>query len=179
MAMLMEYMQMFRRLNVNRRQGEAAPHKAVMMLAVMEEVCRGNIGRVVPICDSMEQAFIREWKRYVGHHPLFNPIFATPFFHLDYEPFWHLIKSPEYEEHKEYSSMGALRRSFLGASIDLALYEYMLDPNSALMLKRVLIEKYLPSSRTFLSIAAEDEIPYGFRSSSDASALDLLSTLAV
>lgn len=159
---LQYYINCFGRMNCNKRKGETAPHKAVLLLAVMEEVRRGYITNgFIPLNDSMVDAFKREWRKYVGESFLFNPVFETPFFHLDNEPFWDLMKREPFHAQREYS-LSRLRENFYGAKIPDELCEYMADDAFRLKLKQALLDKYLPDcehSHT-ISIAAESSPSY-------------------
>lgn len=156
---LQYYIACFGRMNCNKRHGETAPHKAVMLLTVIEEVKRGHITNgFIPLNDRMVEAFKREWKQYVGETELFNPVFETPFFHLSNEPFWELMRREPFSFRPEYS-LSRLRENFYGAKIPDELCEFMQNETSRRQLKRVLLEKYLPkSNRTeeiLITIAAE------------------------
>lgn len=160
---LQYYISCFGRMNCNKRKGETAPHKAVLLLAVIEEVRLGHITNgFVPLNDQMVAAFKREWRRYVGESELFNPVFETPFFHLDYEPFWELMKREPFKVMREYS-LPRLRENFFGAKIPDELCDYMADDASCRLLKKALIEKYLPhiDSINAQNIAAETSTSYG------------------
>ena len=149
-------------MNCNKYRGQVAPHKAMMLIAVMEEVANGHITNgFVPLNDTMVRAFESAWKRYVGSSSVFNPVFATPFFHLGNEPFWELMKSNHYIVKKEYS-LGALRESFFGAKLPDDLFGYMEDKYSRQLLKRVLLEKYIPNNQEIESsmMVAESEHEY-------------------
>lgn len=156
------YIACFSRLNCNKRKGETAPHKAVLLLAVIEEVRLGHITNgFVPINERMVNAFKREWRRYVGDSVLFNPVFETPFFHLDYEPFWELMKRKPFTKQREYS-LPRLCENFYGAKIPKELCDYMADDTSRKVLKCTLLEKYFPNyfENRDNSIAAETSQSY-------------------
>ena len=160
---LQYYLSCFDRMNCNKRKGETAPHKAVLLLTVIEEVRLGHITNgFVPLNDQMVAAFKREWRKYVGESPLFNPVFETPFFHLEYEPFWELMKREHLKEMREYS-LTRLRENFFSAKIPDDLCDYMTNDVSRRLLKKALIEKYLPhfDISNILNIAAETSTSYG------------------
>ena len=92
----------------------------------------------------MIKAFESAWRKYVGKSSVFNPVFATPFFHLSNEPFWKLMKSDCFVEKKEYS-LGALRKSFYGAKLPDDLCQYMVELASRQRLKRALLDAYIPN----------------------------------
>lgn len=139
---LQVYVSQFRSMNCNKNKGKIAPHKGIMLLAVMECIANGSITNgFVPHNEMMVRNFERLWGQYVGHSLYFNPMFATPFFHLGSEPFWKLMKSDEYELHKEYSFV-ALRKCFYGAKIEDDLWEYMMNVTSRKLLVRAILEKF-------------------------------------
>ena len=170
MNSLQYYKSCFASMNCNKYRGQVAPHKAMMLIAVMEEVANGHITNgFVPLNDTMVRAFESAWKRYVGSSSVFNPVFATPFFHLGNEPFWELMKSNHYVVKKEYS-LGALRESFFGAKLPDDLFGYMEDAASRQLLKRVLLEKYVPNwtDNECSQLVAENEAEYNTKSSDNS-----------
>ena len=149
-------------MNCNKYRGQVAPHKAMMLIAVMEETANGHITNgFVPHNDRMVKAFEYAWRRYVGASSVFNPAFATPFFHLSNEPFWKLMKSDCYVEKKEYS-LGALRESFFGAKLPDDLCQYMAEPANRQRLMRALLDKFVPNwnDNEDTWMVAESEIEY-------------------
>lgn len=149
-------------MNCNKYRGQVAPHKAMMLIAVMEETANGHITNgFVPHNDRMVKAFEYAWRRYVDASSVFNPAFATPFFHLSNEPFWKLMKSDCYVEKKEYS-LGALRESFFGAKLPDDLCQYMAEPASRQRLMRALLDKFVPNwdDNEDTWMVAESEIEY-------------------
>ena len=99
---LQYYISCFTSMNCNKYRGQVAPHKAMMLIAVMDEIANGHLTNgFVPHNDRMVKAFEFAWQRYVGKSSVFNPVFSTPFFHLSNEPFWKLMKSDCYIERKE------------------------------------------------------------------------------
>ena len=145
MKTLQYYISCFTSMNCNKYRGQVAPHKAMMLIAVMDEIANGHLTNgFVPHNDKMVKAFEFAWQRYVGKSRVFNPVFATPFFHLGNEPFWKLMKSDCYAEKKEYS-LGALRESFYGAKLSDDLFQYMEKPASRQRLMRALLDKYIPN----------------------------------
>ena len=138
------YLQEFQRLNVNRRNGEAAPHKAILLLSVIELAERGVIDiPFVALTDSLESAFRRNWQRYVSVCSSFICNLNYPFYHLCSSSFWNLVKLPTYEERKEYS-MKTLKWSFAGAAIPIDLFELLQTQEFRDEARKVLIAAYLP-----------------------------------
>ena len=140
------YLQCFAKLNCNKQRGLVAPHKAVLLIAVMEDVAHGLITNgFVPVNDRMVDSFNRVWERLVGESSVFNPVFSTPFYHLSSEPFWKLMRTDEYRQQREYS-LPRLRESFYGAKLPDDLMGYMEDDGCRRLLTKVLLERYIPNS---------------------------------
>ena len=72
--------------------GVKAPHKPLLLLSIIDLVERGVINsNHIKLDDELERVFTANWTRYVGSYVLFQPKIATPFWHLQNEPFWKLI----------------------------------------------------------------------------------------
>lgn len=69
--------------------GRKAPHKAILLLAIMDLVENGSIKtpRIV-LTKELEKTFETEWKRYIGTPLVFKCKVATPFWHMQNEPFY-------------------------------------------------------------------------------------------
>ena len=68
--------------------GRKAPHKAVLLLAIMDLVETGII--VMPqfvLSEQLEETFKKEWYRYIGSPLIFKCKVSTPFWHMQNEPF--------------------------------------------------------------------------------------------
>lgn len=85
------YVDHFTSLKTARVAGKKAPHKAVLLLAIMELVEKGIITSPrIELTEKLEDSFGRVWKRYVGYSLIFQPKVATPFWHMQNEPFYRL-----------------------------------------------------------------------------------------
>ena len=90
------------------------------------------------------------WNKIMAHDRTSNPV--LPFFHLHREGFWHLVPVPGKEQvladMPQIRSVGPLRQLVLGATLDVALFEILLDEEARDELRRVLIETYFaPEAR--------------------------------
>ena len=75
-----EYIRLLSSLNTAKIAGKNAPHKAVLLLAIMDLVDAGSIDSPkIVLTEKLEAAFTRVWKRYIGSSPIFTPKVATPF----------------------------------------------------------------------------------------------------
>ena len=78
-----DYLHYFSNLRTAKKLGLPAPHKAVLLLSVMELVEAGVItGNRIELSERLEKTFQKLWKRYVGTSVVFQAKVATPFWHL-------------------------------------------------------------------------------------------------
>lgn len=132
-------------LPVNKKDNLVAPHKAVLLLTILELIKSGEIDRpFIPLTKSLEKAFKATWNLYVKSSGSFKCALNYPFYHLSSSPFWTLVKLPSFECRKEYS-LSALKKSFAGAVIDEDLFKLMKDDASRSVIENILIKTYLSS----------------------------------
>lgn len=149
MTPLSQYKAMLTQMPVNKTGRRAAPHKAVLLLAVIDLIERDIIcSPFVPLSEELIHAFNDVWKRHVPQSTPWTRKFSYPFFHMQSSPFWRLVKSRNYEGQKEYTSNRALRRDFSGAEIDGDLFGYLCDRQAREELKRLLAAAYLDTPST-------------------------------
>lgn len=85
------FLEIARNLNRNKYRGCYAPHKAVMIMAVMELVKSGHITSNVILLDKeLKEMFKKIWHRVVPTGSLFKCEYRNPFTYMDSEPFWDL-----------------------------------------------------------------------------------------
>lgn len=136
-------------MSVHKRKSKTAPHKAILLLTIMDMIETGEISApFIPITDGLLENFIRIWNTCVPPHCGFHPKMAYPFFHLSSSPFWELVKTSAYKGQNEYSSMKALERDFSGAIIDVGLFRMMKDPVGREELRVLLKSTYLNDSNS-------------------------------
>ena len=121
-----------------------APHKAILLLAVIDLIERGIITTpCIPLSEELQRNFKRMWKAYVPITSPFSCNFSYPFFHLSSSPFWILIKASTYIGQKDYSSVKPLKRDYVGTVIDTELFKYLSNPEQRDVLRELLIANYL------------------------------------
>lgn len=137
------YEQLFAHLNVNKMGGQMAPHKPVLLLAIMDLVeCEMIKLPQIELREALIAAFKWNWVRHVQKDIRFKPVIGTPFFHMSGEPFWRLIpKDPSYAPNT--TNITTLRKHYEYAEIDSELFVLMLDADARQQLRKVLIETYL------------------------------------
>ena len=140
-----QYITYFSSLNTARIAGKNAPHKAVLLLAIIELVEAGVINSPrIELTERLEETFGKIWKRYIGSSLVFQPKVATPFWHMQTEPFYRL-----YMNNGQLISGGTGRYSIKWlrgntyAMIDEQLLRLMQGENSRAELRVALISTYL------------------------------------
>lgn len=144
------YKEQFVNLNTARKQGRQAPHKAILLLSVMELIENGRIrSNRIELTEILENTFLNLWKRYVGNSVIFQPRIATPFWHLQHEPFWslHLNDGKDLNTITSPYSVNRLREHTY-AIIDQELFDLMRNEDFRASLRVILIGTYLQAQHS-------------------------------
>ena len=139
------YKYYFSSLNTAKRAGKNAPHKAILLLAIMELIENGKItSENFTLSEDLEKAFSRIWNKYIGFSILFQPKVATPFWHMQNEPFYNLYIRNEQAKaiNANPYSVKKLRENVI-ARIDAELFQQIQEETSRNELRDLLIKEYL------------------------------------
>lgn len=125
----------------------------------MNLVERGSICNAeIELTDDLVDEFKKVWEEKLPISCPFTCDISKPFFHMQHEPFWHLLEREEEhnmvaEELGLYSSetksmakaytVNAMREKFQCAIIDRDLHDIMQSRDECKQLKELLIAKYL------------------------------------
>lgn len=148
MGKLDTYIQYFSNLHTNKMKGEKAPHKAILLLSVIDLIVSYKIPtNHIEYTELLEERFYFNWKKYVSETTVFkNPKVGTPYWHMHYEPFWKLVPFiggeatiANLQKSNPYSS-GIIRRNIRYAVIDRELFELLQDKSARELLTDVLIK---------------------------------------
>lgn len=171
MKTLQRYIKAFSSLHTNVHKGHKAPHKAVLLLAIMELIEQGEIvSPRIKLSDQLNDMFHTIWRRYIGSSAIFTPDIGKPFFHMQHESFWKLVDKTEdaneirvvaepcpfvsTTKKKQVLSgsyaLNSLRESFAYAEIDLSLFERLQQADHRAVLRTLLIDRYLSNQPTTL-----------------------------
>lgn len=153
------YLYHFTHLHTAKLKGKHAPHKAVLLLAVMSLIERGSISTPeIELTDELVDEFKKIWIEKLPISCPFSCDISKPYFHMQHEPFWHLIERDEEhnmvaEELGLYASVtksmakaytvNAMREKFQCAYIDMRLFNIMQSKDESKQLEDLLIAKYL------------------------------------
>ena len=137
------YTYLFEHLAVNKMRGQEAPHKPLLLLAIMDLVeCEVIMLPQIELGEALIAAFKWNWVHLAPKNTHFKPAIGTPFYHMSSEPFWRLVpKDPSYAPNT--TNITTLREHYDYAEIDSELFVLMLDADSRQRLRKVLIETYL------------------------------------
>lgn len=165
---LRHYIEAFSHLHTATVKGYRAPHKAVLLLAIIDLVEEHEIAcPAIELSDQLINRFNKVWARYLGRSAVFMPDITKPFFHMQYECFWRLVEHDEVavsivadrkryvEGYKQIKSLpqgsysvNAMRRAFAYAEIDNQLLLLLQDADARAMLRVILINNYLTNQPT-------------------------------
>ncbi len=122
-----------------------APHKPLLLLAVLDLFAQGSIERnQIELGPALGELFTSYWGRVMPPDQRGN--LALPFFHLKSEGFWHLIPLPGKGEvlagSSQIRSVNRLRETVSGARLEDELYTLLRDETPRHLLRTVLIDTY-------------------------------------
>jgi putative restriction endonuclease len=142
---LQYYLRKIETLRIGRAHSAPAPHKPLLLLAVLDLIDSGeiNINRIEP-SPRLVEAFLSYWKHIgAGHARVF-----LPFYHLKTSGFWHLHprvnKEAVLNSARAFNTMSQLATIVAHASLDDQLFALLLNPESREYVRRTIIDTYLP-----------------------------------
>ena len=140
---LEKYVQKMKRLRVDRAHG-VAPHKPLLLLAVIELIERGQIQEnKIYLSPDLAETFMRYWSQVTDR----KPNIALPFFHLKSDGFWHLHPNAGYEKVLDVAdritAISRLREVIAYVSLDDDLFVLLTDASNREIIRQTLIYVYL------------------------------------
>jgi putative restriction endonuclease len=140
------YSQRLQRLRVDRAHGQA-PHKPILLLAVMEQIERHLITHNhIDLSPQLTDTFLKYWS-YLGsaNH---RPDISRPYFHMKSGKFWHLVPRPGFETvlaaKVKLKTLGEVREAIAYAYVDEDLFDFWQIPKSRESLRAVLVARWFP-----------------------------------
>jgi len=146
----MDYIEAFRSLKTNNKYSRKSPHKAVLLLTVLEMFEKNIIqANEIKYDDQLKRVFLEVWNRVLPNETLFFPEAFFPFWYLQSEEFWHIVPNRGKEDiltllkdNNAKPSESKLTECVKYAELDEDLYFLMTIPSGRSSLKRVLLENY-------------------------------------
>ena len=159
----MDYIEAFKNLRTNNKYGRKSPHKAILMLTVIE-LYEQNVltDNEIFYNEMLKSMFLKVWNRVLPKEPLFHPDAYLPFWYLQSDSFWHIVPKRGKEDILSLMrdtnikpSETKLNDSVKCAELDEDLYFLMTIASGRSSLKRVLLETYTSLSENQISKLAE------------------------
>lgn len=145
MSTIEKYLHNFVSLNTATIAGKKAPHKAVLLLAIMDLIADGTIAtNHIVLSDELVLRFGQIWEQYIQADAPFQQKVVTPYWHLKSEPFYHLYftdRTPVTDIDNPYSV--SKLRELVYASLDEDLFGLIKTESSREELSVILIINYL------------------------------------
>lgn len=165
---LRHYIQAFSHLHTAKVKGHKAPHKAVLLLTIIDLLEDDIISSPrIELSNELVDRFNKVWHRYIGTSAVFIPDITKPYFHMQHESFWRLVghdeleismvaeDCPWVERNKTVKdlpqgsySIKAMRNAFAYAEIDKMLFQLLQNADARAMLRVILINEYLTNQPT-------------------------------
>ncbi len=146
---LLFYSDKFQHLQVNKQQGQTAPHKAILLISILELVAEGLIrSSKIYLTSILENRFEENWIKLVGSKSVFNPIVGTPFFHLHSEGFWKLVPHEGGDDtlqmmrEKRLTTTSGVKKRIHYALLDEDLFQLMLNTTHNAHLHQLLMNYF-------------------------------------
>lgn len=155
----------FSALHCNRQKGLVAPHKALMLMTVLDCIEDGSLTRncIVPSKPFVDR-FVDYWDLYVPKESAFKPSWENPFWHLQYDGFW-TIKCLSGDAVLQLVEKAPRRSEIedlgLYAVLEEGLWDLLQNGVARDALRGVLISTYL--CQDLIDMAAEGEARYGVK----------------
>lgn len=159
----MDYIETFKNLRTNNKYGRKSPHKAILMLTVIE-LYEKNIltDNEIFYDEKLKSMFLKVWNRVLPKEPLFHPDAYLPFWYLQSDSFWHIVPNSGKEEILSLMrdtnikpSEAKLKDYVRCAELDEDLYFLMTISSGRSSLKRALLETYTKLSEEQIDRMAE------------------------
>lgn len=142
MSVYDKYLRQFKHLHVNKRGVFIAPHKPILLIAVMDYFADNPNINLIPPSARLNELFLGNWHLSVPNNTPYKPTLVTPFIHMDYEPFWHLKYKETFCQLEPITSLTKLRNNCIGATLDDELYALLQDDNVRDSYRNQLIKHY-------------------------------------
>ncbi len=161
----MDYIEAVKNLKTNNKWGRKSPHKAVLMLTVIELYEKNVLmDNEIRYDETLKSTFLNVWNRVLPDEPLFHPEAYLPFWYLQSDNFWHIVPIRGKEDILSLMrdtnikpSEAKLIDSVKYAELDEDLYFLMTLPSGRSSLKRALLETYTTLSNRQIERLAESK----------------------
>lgn len=141
-----------RNLSVKVTRGVTAPHKAIMLISIIDLIKENKItsNAILPN-ETIAGTFKKNWNRFADNKrefSIFKCSIWTPYWHMKNEPFWHFqtfdskFNVDSIVPAGQTASIGAIRKHIRYAYLDSNLWELLQDQESREKIRQILIDTY-------------------------------------
>ena len=164
----MDYIGLFGNLSTNNRYSRKSPHKAMLLLTVIEMYEKGLLSdNVIRYDEELKKQFVRVWSKFLNDETEFQPSAYLPYWYMQSESFWHIVPKRGKEDiislfrdsHVKPSE-SKLYDCVDYAELDDDLYFLMTIPSGRSSLKRVLLESYTNMSEHEIDLLSRSDGSY-------------------
>ena len=161
----MDYIEAVKNLKTNNKWGRKSPHKAILLLAVIE-LYEKNIlmDNEIRYDETLKSTFLKMWNIVLPNESLFHPDVYLPFWYLQSDNFWHIVPYRGKEDILTLMrdtnikpSEAKIVDSVKYVELDEDLYFLMTLPSGRSTLKRALLETYTTLSNKQIERLAESK----------------------
>ena len=146
----MNYLETFKNLKTNSKYSRKSPHKAILLLTVIELYETNVLSENKILYDDMlKNTFRKVWESTLRGESLFQPEAYLPFWYMQNEDFWHVVPNRGKEDilfllkdNHVKPSETKLKDCVKYAELDEDLFFLMTIPSGRSSLKRTLLETY-------------------------------------
>lgn len=154
------YCSLFEKLRRDFKNG-GAPHKPILLISLIQSIQQNFYqSNQITIIPELVGLFKSNWSTLVKTNH--TCLFTLPFYHMSTEPFWELIPSPGCEIWvKSKSSMRSFKNlttAIKHASIDIKLFNLLINKEYSNVLLYFLLDKYFPKTKTKFSNSGSNYI---------------------
>ena len=159
----MDYVEAFQNLKTNNKYNRKSPHKAVLLLTIIDmfESCELT-DNVIKYDDVLKSAFLKMWNMLLPYEATFYAEAYLPFWYMQSEGFWHIVPLRGKEDildalrdNHVKPSESKIRDCVNYAELDEDLYFLMTLKSGRSSLKRVLLETYTTLSTRMIDNLSE------------------------
>lgn len=147
-----KYANQIQSLNVKITNGVKAPHKAIMLITIIDMIHKGELTQnKILLENDIAEKFKECWNFYVDPNPAFSHFTSaawTPFWHLKKEPFWHFCSFSSDEDVDnlapgQTASIGKMRSQIWYAYFDTVLFDLLQNSVYRNKLRELLFTTYI------------------------------------
>lgn len=161
----MDYVEAFENLKANERYARKTPHKAILLLTIIEMYETNEIsGNEIRCNQTLVDTFLKVWNRTLPEYTSFYMDAYIPFWTMRNEGFWHFVPVRGKEEvlsflkeNNSRPSENKIRECIDYVELDEDLYFLMTVPSGRSSLKRALLSCYSTLSEKEIETLSESE----------------------